>query len=260
MIDTNAWIGGFAFRHVPHPEPAVLASVVEREGLAGAWVGHLPSVLWRDPSPGNAELYDALAPFPTLHPAPAIRPDWPRWERLLREAADRGAPSVRAHPVQWGMAPGDANLAWLGAACAEAGLVLQLTVRFEDLRQRHALDVAADLTAAYVRAVARAPRAPHLVVANAGRELIEEIAWSLTDEERARVWFDFSWVWGPPEDHLAILFRAIGAARFVYGTGWPLRLVQNPAANLALLPDDVRSHAIMDADEIVRSARRAARA
>jgi hypothetical protein len=255
MIDVNTWIGGYPFRHVPHPEAAVLARVVEREGLRGAWVGHLPSVWWRDPTPGNQELYEALAPFPTLRPAPAIRPDWPRWERLLRDAADRRAPAVRAYPMQWGMGPGDRNLERLGAACAEAGMVMVLTVRFEDLRQRHALDVAGDLTAAHVRAVVRAPRAPHLVVAHAGRELIEEIAWSLTEAERARLWFDFSWVWGPPEDHLAILFRAIGAARFTYGTGWPLRLVQNPAANLALLPDDVRDARIADGDEIVRSAR-----
>ena len=173
----------------------------------------------------------------------------------MREAVDRGAPALRAYPMQWGMGPDDRHLERLGAACAEAGLVLVLTVRFEDLRQRHALDVGGDLTAAHVRAVARAPRAPHLVVAHAGRELIEEIAWSLTDAERARVWFDFSWVWGPPEDHLATLFRTIGASRFVYGTGWPLRLVQNPAANLALLPGALRDARIADGDEIVRSAR-----
>lgn len=255
MIDVNAWIGGFPFRYVPHPEPAVLVRVLEREALAGAWVGHLPSAFWRDPTPGNAALYDALAPFPTLRPAPAIRPDWPRWERLLHEAVDRGAPAVRVYPMQWGMGPADRSIERLGAACAEAGVVLQLTVRFEDLRQRHSLDVVGDLTAAHVRAIMRAPRPPHVVVAHAGRELIEEIAWSLTDAERERLWFDFSWVWGPPEDHLAILFRTIGASRFVYGTGWPLRLVQNPAGNLALLPDDVRDARLTDGDEIVQHAR-----
>ena len=133
--------------------------------------------------------------------------------------------------------------------------MLLLTVRFEDLRQRHALDVAGDLTAAHVRAIARMPRAPHTIVTNAGRELVEEIVWSLTEAERARLWFDFSWIWGPPEDHLATLFRTIGASRFVFGTGWPLRLTQAPAANLALLPDDLRDVPLMDADDVARSAR-----
>jgi len=258
MIDVNTWIGGYPFRHVPHPEPAVLARVLQREGVRGAWVGHLPSAFWRDPTPGNAELYAALAPFgDVLRPAPAIRPDWPGWERALRDAVDRGAPALRAYPVQWALAPGDGSMARLGAACREAGVVLLLTVRFEDLRQRHALDVAADLTAAHVRAIARMSHAPHTIVTNAGRELVEEIVWSLTEPERARLWFDFSWIWGPPEDHLATLFRTMGASRFVFGTGWPLRLTQAPSANLALLPDDLRDVALMDADAIARSARAA---
>ena len=55
MIDTNAYIGGYPFRHIPHPDPAILARVLEREGLDGAWVGHLPSAFYRDPAPGNAK-------------------------------------------------------------------------------------------------------------------------------------------------------------------------------------------------------------
>jgi len=254
MIDVNAWIGDFPFRHVPRTDAASLAREVERAGLAGAWVGHLPSAFWRDPTPGNALLYEALAPFPTLRPAPSVRPDWPRWEHELRNAIDRGVPALRAYPVQWGLGPGDASLARLVGACGEAGAALVLTVRFEDLRQRHALDVAADLSAAHVRALARlrgGARSAPLVVTHAGRELIEEIAWALTEEERSRVWFDFSCVWGPPEDHLATLFRTLGPARFVYGTGWPLRLAEAPAANLALLPDALRDARLADAASLV---------
>lgn len=259
-VDVNLAIGGYPFRHVPHPEPAVLARVLAREGVARGWVAHLPSAFWRDPSPGDAELYAALEPFPTLDPVPTVRPDWPGWERRLREAVDRGAPAVRAYPMYWGLGPGDASLARLGAACAAAGLVLILPVRFEDLRQRHPLDVAGDLTPAHVRALARTASAPQLVVLSAGREFIEETAWSLTSEERARVHFDFSWVWGPPEDHLAVLLRTLGPERFVFGSGWPLRLTQNPSANLALLPDDLRDVALAGGDAILARAREHARA
>ena len=172
----------------------------------------------------------------------------------MQEAVDRGAPAVRAYPPQWGMGPGDASMQRLADACGEAGLVLVLTTRFEDLRQRHWMDSAADLSAAAVRALARGGSRARLVVTGAGRETIEETVWGLTVAERERLWFDFSWVWGPPEDHLATLFRTIGAERFVYGTGWPLRLTQNPAANLALLPDDLRDQPITDGDAIERRA------
>ena len=147
-------------------------------------------------------------------------------------------------------------MARLAAACGQAGLVLALTVRFEDLRQRHWMDAAGDLSAAAVRAIARVSRRTHVVISGAGREMIEEVHWGLTADERERVWWDISWIWGPPEDHLAHLLRTIGSARFVFGTGWPLRLTQTPTANLQLLPDDLRDPPLAHADDIVRAARR----
>lgn len=240
MIDVNALIGPYPFRFVPHPDPDVLVRVLEREGLSAAWVGHLPTAFYRDPGAGNAQLYTALAPFADrLRPVPCIRPDWPHWDRAVATATSAGAAAVRVYPQLWQLGPGDVRLSELALACGAARLPLLLTVRFEDLRQRHPLDVAGDLQAAAVRALARAGDGVRLVVTAASREFIEEVHWGLTPEEQRRVVWDFSWVWGPPEDHLAKLFRSIGPDRFVFGTQWPLRLTQNPRANLDLLPADI---------------------
>ena len=247
MIDVSAFIGQYPFRHLPHPDPEVLVRVLEREQLSGAWVGHLPSAFHRDPTQGNEELYHLLEPFSAkLTPVPTVRPDWPEWERTLAQMADRGAPAIRVYPPQWGMSADSQALLALAQACAEAKIALLMTVRFEDLRQRHWMDSAGDLSGAAIRAVVRGSAA-RVVVTAAGRDLIEEVHWGLTPEEQSRVWWDFSWVWGPPEDHLAHLFRTIGAERFVYGTQWPLRLTQNPRANLDLLPADVKDSKITDA-------------
>jgi hypothetical protein len=249
MIDINTFIGAYPYRYVPHPDPEVLARVLEREGIESAWVGHLPSAFYRDPTPGNRELYGRLAAHKrTLMPVPTVRPDWPRWQLELRAARDAGAPAVRAYPPQWGFGPHDASMRDLALAAGELGMPLVLTVRFEDLRQRHSLDVAGDLSAAAIRALARAGEDVRLVITAAGRELIEEVHWGLTPPEQERVLWDISWIWGPPEDQLAKLFRTIGAHRFVFGTQWPLRLTQNPSANLALLPDDVRDMSLGNAD------------
>jgi hypothetical protein len=129
-----------------------------------------------------------------------------------------------------------------------------LTVRFEDLRQRHTMDSAGDLSAAAIRALARAGDAVRLVVTAAGREMIEEVHWGLTPDEQRRVFWDISWIWGPPEDHLAKLFTTIGAERFVFGTQWPLRLTQNPRANLDLLPPNLAGARLAEASAICRAA------
>jgi hypothetical protein len=250
MIDVNALIGPYPFRFVPHPDAEVLERVLEREELSGAWVGHLPTAFYRDPNAGNAQLYTALTPHPKLRPVPTVRPDWPDWQHALKVAKDAGAPAVRAYPAQWQLGPDDARMTELALACGEARLALVLTVRFEDLRQRHPLDVAGDLQGAAVRSLARAGDGVRLIVTAAGRDLIEEVHWGLTPAEQRRVVWDFSWVWGPPEDHLAKLFRSIGSERFVFGTHWPLRLTQNPRANLDLLPDDLRNAKLADPEAL----------
>lgn len=255
-VDVAAYIGQYPFRYLPHPDPDVLVRVLDREGLEGAWVGHLPSAFYRDPGPGNAQLLTALTRFaPRLRPVPVVRPDWPRWHHALREARSSAAPAVRAYPSQWGMGPHDPAMRELALAAGELGMALVLTVRFEDLRQRHPMDVAGDLSAAAIRALARAGDRVRLVVTGAGREMIEEVHWGLTPDEQSRVFWDFAWVWGPPEDHLAKLFRTIGAGRFLFGTHWPLRLTQNPRANLDLLPDDLRDTRLARVIDVCEAAR-----
>ena len=248
MIDCAAYIGPYPFRHLPHPDPEVLVRVLAREGLSGAWVGYLPAAWQRDPRAGNEALLAALEPHrAVLGAAPVVRPDWPRWERTLRDLVERGAPAVRAYPMHWGMGPHDPSMRALALACGEIGVPLILTVRFEDLRQRSPLDVAGDLSGPHIRALARAGERVRLIVTGAGRELLEETHWGLTPDEQRRVHWDFAWIWGPPEDHFAHLLRTVGPDRFVYGTHWPLRLTQNPRANLDLLPDAQRGPAIANA-------------
>lgn len=248
--DVNAYIGEYPYRAVPHPEADALVRVMDREGIAQAWVGSLPAVWHRDPSHANEDLMAKLAPHAArLRAIPTVRPDWPRWRDALRRYADHKAPAIRAYPVHWGLGPDDPRLIELAAQCAGQGVALILTVRFEDLRQRHPLDVATDLSAASVREIARADTGSRLIVTAASRDMIEEVHWGLTPNERAKLWWDISCLWGPPEDHLAHLLRTIGSERFVYGTGWPLRLAQTPRANLALLPDELRSLQLSDPSE-----------
>jgi predicted TIM-barrel fold metal-dependent hydrolase len=246
-VDVSAMIGPYPFRDIPHPEPAVLLTVLDREGIQAAWVGHLPSAFHRDPHYGNLDLYRQLsADRSRLIPAPAVRPDWPAWESELSRARDEGAKAIRAYPAHWGLGPEHPALAELAHACASSGLPLLLTIRFEDSRQRHSIDVAGDLPAATVRGVARAATGVRLVVIAAGRALIEEVHWGLTPAEREQVFFDTSWIWGPPENDFAHLLRTIGGSRFVYGTGWPMRLAQVTRANLALLPADLSGFQLAD--------------
>ena len=234
-VDHNALVGPYPFRALPDPTPERLVAEMGRLGLARAWVGHVPSIFYRDVAAGNDELLRLLAPHRArLLPVPAVNPAYPGWERDLERARREGAPGVRTYPAHYGFASAGPGMRELAAACAGAGLELVLTVRLEDGRQRHRLDVAAELLGADVRAVVRAHPALAVLVTNADRALIEEVHFGSTPAETARVRWDIAWLWGPPDDQLALLFRTIGRDRFVFGTHFPFRLPEAALTRLAL--------------------------
>ena len=240
-IDVNAFLGAYPWRRVPGTSPEALLAAMDRVGTAEAWVSHLPSVFWRAPADGNPWLYEVGARHPRLRTVPAVHPGLPGWDGVLAEAARHHAPAVRCDPAFYGLDPAGAEMRQLAAACGASRLPLVLAVRLEDGRQRHPRDVSPELPAAAVRALVRSDPAVHLVVTHAERSFIEEVHFGSTEPEARRLWWDVSWVWGPPEDHLETLLGTIGAARFVFGTGMPLRLPELAVARLDLLelsPED----------------------
>ena len=234
--DHNALVGPYPFRPLPDPTPARLVADMERLGIDLAWTGHVPSIWYRDCAAGNDELFGLLDGFrQTLLPVPAINPAWPGWEVELERARRERCPAVRAYPSHHGFAAAGSAMAELTAACAEAGLVLLLTMRMEDGRQRSRLDVAADLIGADIRHAVRSHPGVQLLVTNADRAIVEEVHWGSTPEESARIRWDISWIWGAPEDHLQHLHRTVGHERFVFGTHFPFRLPESALAKRDLL-------------------------
>lgn len=234
-VDVNAFLGGYPFARVPGTSPADVLAAMDRVAIDEAWVTHLPGLFWRDPTAGNAWLYDTCRAHPRLHPVPAVHPGLANWSAVLREAVDRGAPAIRCDPCYYALAPAGAEMVALAAAAGAAGRPLLLAVRLEDARQRHPSDVTPELAAATVRALIRSGPGVRLVVTHADRGFIEEVHFGSTPDEARRIWWDISWVWGPPEEHLATLVRTIGPERFVFGTGQPLRLPEAAVAKLDLL-------------------------
>jgi hypothetical protein len=235
-LDVAAFVGGYPFRHLPDASPAWLLRQMDRTGIDTAWVGYLPSAWHRDPAPGNAELIVLLRSHANrLRPVPTIHPALPGWKDDLRAALDAGAPAVRAYPTIHGLDPAGVEMGGLITAAATLGLPVILTVRLEDLRQRHPLDVVPDLPAAAIRALARLDPGARLIVTHADRALLEEVHFGLTPDEARRVLWDISWIWGPPQDHLRTLLSTVGAARFTFGTGMPLRIPDGAIAKLDLL-------------------------
>ena len=246
--DVNAFLGAYPYRRVPGTAPDRLIAALERAEVGEAWVSHLPSLFWRQPMDGNAWLYDTVARERRLRPVPAVHPGLAGWEATLTDAADHSAPAVRCDPSYYGIDPAGPEMRALAAACGAAQLPLMMAVRLEDGRQRHPNDRAGELPAAAVRAMIRSAGAVRLLITHADRAFIEEVHFGSTPEEAARIWWDISWIWGPPEDHLGTLVETVGVERFVFGTGQPLRIPENAVAKLELLDLDAARRAAIESE------------
>ena len=234
-VDCNAFLGAYPWRKVPGTSPDALVKALRRTSIDSAWITHLPSLFWRDPTEGNVWLYETARAERRFRPVPTVHPGLAQWEQVLSDAANGGAPAVRCDPLYLGLEPAGGEMRVLAAACGAARIPLMLAVRLEDGRQRHPNDRVPDLPAAAVRALIRSDSDVRLLVTHADRSFIEEVHFGSTPEEARRIWWDISWIWGPPEDHLAILLDTIGAERFVFGTGQPLRIPEASVAKLDLL-------------------------
>jgi hypothetical protein len=236
VVDVATFVGEYPYRAISHGTVRWLLTHMDRVAIDRAWVGHLSSFLYKDPAPGNAVLVQRLAGHrDRLAVVPAIHPGLPRWEDDLSWALEVGAPALRPYPMHHGLDPSGGAMRVLAAAAAAAGIPLLLTVRFEDPRQRHPLDVVADLPPAAVRRLVRSDPDVRFLVTHADRAFIEEVHFGLAPQEAARVLWDISWIWGPPENHLATLLQNVGVERFTLGTGMPLRIPDSSFAKLDLL-------------------------
>ena len=246
MVDVNAFVGAYPFRRLPGTSLKHLVEAMDRVGIDQAWVSHLPSVFWRDPMAGNDWLLEALDDASRLLPLPAIHPGLPSWETEIRRMVARSVPAVRCDPAFYGLDPQGSAMTELVVACGEHEVPLLVAVRLEDARQRHPQDRALDVPPAAIRGWLRADARLRLVVTHADRSCIEEVHFGSTPDEADRVWWDISWIWGPPEDHLQLLLEAVGVERFVFGTGQPLRLPESSIAKLDLADlDDAQREMIL---------------
>lgn len=247
-IDANAFLGAYPYARVPGTSPDGVLAAMERTGVDEAWVTHLPSLFWRDPTEGNVWLYETCTKERRLRPVPCVHPGLNKWEEVLSDASAQDAPAVRCDPHYFGLEPAGPEMRVLAAACGAAKLPLTLAVRLEDVRQRHPNDRVPDLVPGAVRALIRSDEDVHLLVTHADRGFIEEVHFGSTPEEAGRIWWDICWIWGPPEDHLETLLATIGVERFVFGTGQPLRLPENAVAKLDLLELSAKDRAKIESE------------
>lgn len=168
IIDINASIGHYAFRHLRFNTAEKLVGVMDRHGITRAVVTSSPALFYRDAHRGNEELFEETRNYrDRFINVATVNPTYAGWQSDLAEAIERWQmKAVTLVPEYHGYKLTDERGRAALARISDYGVPLLLRQRIEDGRQRHSWDRAEDLTLASVLEVATAYPKLRFILAN----------------------------------------------------------------------------------------------
>ena len=221
MIDSNAYVGEWPFRRLPHSQPDNLLRKMDSLGIEKAVVSRLENVFFKDQLVGNRELHEIAQAHPDRFiPAYTINPGYPGWDEDLEICLDElGAKNLRLHPNYHGYELlGQENLRLLEIA-REHDLLVMIAIGLEDVRHHHRLVIVPDVGAGDIAQTVNAfPQVRFLVTGGRFGEVTS--MWRSVDK-RENLYVENSRVQGPIHD-VAKLCSTIGPDHVLFGSNSPL--------------------------------------
>lgn len=235
IIDSNVLLGNWPFRKLPYTDAGQVRQILKASGINHAVAGSLDAILFRNVQDGNEILYKALSQHREFFtPAATINPSYARWEKDYEQALQEKCAAIRVWPEYQGWSLLDSCGLELCRACKEDNLPLVLSAEIEDVRQRHALDKPADWAGSEVKRLIEEMEGLKVLIVNARAEKVREIALTLSEENRKRIFFDISGLWGACVDDLDLCIEQAGISQFVFGSHAALKTPETAITKLNL--------------------------
>jgi uncharacterized protein len=222
LIDVNAYLGHFAFRQLRHNTADGLLRLMDAKGIDRAVVSSASAITYRNAQSGNEELAAAIKPHADrLIGLAVINPFYAGWQDDLQTCHEAfGMKGLRLYPNWHKYKPTDARCSELVDAATERGLIVSLSLRAEDERQRSWLVDVRDLTAAEVAPLVKAKSRARFLLVNgigfAGSPLVPQ-----QGDAARNCWIEISRLSAVMGDEIGQLLARLGADRVVFGTGMP---------------------------------------
>lgn len=242
IIDTNAYLGPYAFRQLRHNTPAELLRLMDRKGIDKAMVSSAIAITYRNTQPANEELAAATRPHrDRLIPFAVINPFYAGWRDDLKACREElGFRGLRLYPKWHHYGLSDACCLELVNTAARWDLPISIPLRVEDYRQRSWLVDVPDLAPAELVPLLKAcPKGRFLLLNGLG------YAGSLLGQKGPDVppnfWIEISRASAVLANEIGLLIAKLGAERVVFGTGMPFNYPDPALVKLEVLdasPED----------------------
>jgi uncharacterized protein len=222
IIDVNASLGHFAFRRLRHNTADGLLRLLDSRKIDRAVVASASAITYRNPQAGNEEVDDeARRHRDRLIPFGVINPTYEGWEDDLRICREEfGMRGVRLYPKWQKFTLSDTRCLDLAHAATERGMIIAITIRVEDPRQRSWLVDIHDLALDEVAELVEACPLARLVILS-GLGFRNTPLGRKTGGLPANYYLEISRLTAMLDDELGFLIRELGAERIVFGTGMP---------------------------------------
>ena len=224
IIDTNAYLGPFAFRQLRQNTAEGLLRLMDEKGIDKAMVSSAAAITYRNAQPGSEEVAQATAPHrDRLIPFAVVNPFYAGWKDDLKICHEElGMKGLRLYPKWHNYSLADGCCLELIHQAAERGMLVSIPIRVEDYRQRSWLVDVPDVPLPEIVALVKAcPEARFLLVNGAGYT-----GSSLGKKESdlpANYWIEISRLSALLADEIGTLVSRLGADRLVFGSGMPFK-------------------------------------
>ena len=236
LIDTNAYLGPYAFRQLRHNTPAELLKLMDRKGIDRAVVSSAIAVTYRNAQSGNEEVAAAVKPHrDRLIPLAVINPFYAGWRDDLKIChAEFGMKGLRLYPRWHNYNLADQSCLEMIRAAAELKMVVSIPIRVEDSRQRSWLVDVPDVSLAELATLVKAcPDARFLFVNGAG--FAGSPLGKKSSDLPANYAIEISRLSAVMGDEIGQLLATLGADRVVFGTGMPFNYPDPSLVKLEVL-------------------------
>ena len=224
IVDTNVYLGSYAFRQLRHNTAAALLGLMNEKGIDKAMVSNPSAITYRNVQPANEELFAAVKPHrDRLIPFAVINPFYSGWRDDLKTCHEEfGMKGLRLYPKWHNYALSDRCLLDLIHEATERNMVVSIPIRVEDYRQKSWLVDVPDIPLGeIVDLVKTVPRARFILLNGAG--YTGSPLGKKDNDLPANYWIEISRLSAVLANEMGTLVSRLGAERVVFGSGMPFK-------------------------------------